>query len=486
MSPVLFVVMPLLAAFVYQIIYRLNRRSAHYFGLLIVLANAVMGLVLWQQVSQAGPQTEYLGGFLAPLGIVFYADNFAVLLVIMISAISLLLWPRGLFDASREPVLTLVLIAGSCGLALSADLFNLYVFYELVAVACYGLVASRGTGASQAAALRFMIISAAGSALALLGIALIYTLTGTLNLAQLAQLSAEILNGPVGMASFALILIGFGVKAELFPVNTWVAEVYATATPRVSGLLSGIVSKLALLVIMRLLLLVFAQTEASVLLLVIAILTLVSGELAAFQAKDLRRIFAYSSIGQLGMVALGFSVNNELGVTAGFAVLLHHMLIKPALFLLTEKWKGPVDNLSGVARISPLSATVFVLLCLSLVGVPPLPGFWAKYLLISALMDAGNTLYYLAAAFVLLMTVLEAAYILRIMGVIFNDTPSAVPALRKPDLVIVSVFGGSVLIATILAVPIGAGLSRAAQQTVDVSSYVETIIPAQQTLGEPI
>lgn len=484
MSPVLVVILPLMAAFIYQPLQRINAIIARYFALLVVLVNIGMGLALWQAVTQRGPQTEYLGGFLAPLGIVFYADLFSILLVMLISAMSLLLWPRGQCDAVREPVLALVLMAGSCGLALSADLFNLFVFYELVAVACYGLAASRGTGASHAAALRFMIISATGSALALLGIALIYTLTGTLNLAQLSQLAPEFLSGPVGLAAFTLMLIGFGVKAELFPVNVWVAEVYAVSTPRVSGLLSGMVSKLALLIIMRLLLLVFADTEASMLLLVVAMLTLLSGELAAYHARDLRRVMAYSSIGQLGMVAVGFSVNNEAGILAGFAMILHHMLIKPALFLITEKWNGPLEGLKGVARVSPLSGVLFVLLGLSLIGIPPLPGFWAKYLLISALIDAGNTLYYLATAFVLLMTVIEAAYILKIIGIMYKDEPTVVSTLHQRDLIPVTVYGCSILIATVLAVPIGAGLSRAAQQTADVDSYVARIISSPAIQGE--
>jgi proton-translocating NADH-quinone oxidoreductase chain N len=486
MSLVLLVVMPLLAAFIYPLVYRVSNSLARYFGFLAILLNIAMGLAMWQDIIESGPQTEYLGGFLAPLGIVFHADLFSIVLVLLIAVMSLLLWPKGQYDALREPTLALVMLAGCSGLALSADLFNLFVFYELVAVASYGLAASKGTGASYAAALRFMIISATGSALALLGIALIYTLTGTLNLAQLSQLAPAVLSGSVGMAAFTLILIGFGVKAELFPVNVWVPEVYATTTSRISGLLSGIVSKLALLIVMRLLLLVFANTDAPLLLLVVALLTLVSGELAAYHARDLRRVLAYSSIGQLGMVALGFSVANEAGVLAGFAMILHHMLVKPALFLLAEKWNGPLHRLEGAARVSPLSAALFLLLILSLIGVPPLPGFWAKYLLISALMDVENSFYYLAAASVLLMTVIEVAYFLRIVRKLYMDTPAVVSAHEKRDLIPTALYSASILLATVFITPIGAGLTQAAKQTTDVDSYAQRIIPAAADQGGPI
>jgi formate hydrogenlyase subunit 3/multisubunit Na+/H+ antiporter MnhD subunit len=214
-------------------------------------------------------------------------------------------------------------------------------------------------------------------------------------------------------------------------------------------------------------------------------LTLVSGELAAYHAGDLRRVMAYSSIGQLGMVALGFSVNNEAGILAGFAMILHHMLIKPALFLLTEKWHGPLHRLKGVARLSPVSGALFLLLTLSLIGVPPLPGFWAKYLLISALMGVENSLYYLAAAFVLLMTVIEVAYFLRIIRVMYKDESAVIPSHDKQDFIPAALYGCSILIASFLAVPIGAGLSQAAQQTVDVGSYVQRIIPSRPIQGEP-
>jgi proton-translocating NADH-quinone oxidoreductase chain N len=486
MSLVLLVVVPLLAAFLFPLVYRVSSCLARYFAYLVILLNIVMGVVLWQGIIDNGPQTEYLGGFLAPLGIVFYADLFSIVLVQLIAVMSLLLWPRGQFDALREPVLALILLAGCSGLALSADLFNLFVFYELVAVVSYGMAASKGTAVSYAAALRFMIISATGSALALLGIALIYTQTGTLNLAQLSQLAPAELSGSVGMAAFTLILIGFGVKAELFPVNVWVPEVYATTTSRVSGLLSGMVSKLAILIVMRLLLLVFAETDAPLLLLVVALLTLISGELAAYHARDLRRVLAYSSIGQLGMVALGFSVATEAGILAGFAIILHHMLVKPALFLLSEKWSGPLPRLEGVARVSPVSAALFLLLILSLIGVPPLPGFWAKYLLIGALLDVEHSLYYLAAASVLLMTVIEVAYFLRIIRSMYMDTPAVVSAHDKRDLVPTLLYSGSLLLATVFITPIGAGLTQAAKQTADVAAYVQHIMPPAADQGGPI
>ena len=255
--------LPLLAAFLLPLLQRMSGLAGWLLGPLVLGVNVVLGLQAWDTVS-AGPVVIELGGFRPPFGIVFYIDQLALLFAIAVSAGSLLLWP--LRDGPGAPVaeytLALVLAAAATGLALSADLFNLYVFYELTAVACYGLAAARGTPAGYAAVMRFVVVGSLGAGLMLAGIALVYMSAGTLNLAQLSQLAGTTLDGPLGLAAFVLILIGAGVKAELFPVNAWVPEVYGAASKRVAGLLAGVISKLALLIILRLLVLVFQQPEA--------------------------------------------------------------------------------------------------------------------------------------------------------------------------------------------------------------------------------
>jgi len=473
------VVLPILSAFLLPIVARGSASAARLLGPAMAALNIVLGLFIWQSVAAQGPQVEALGGYSAPLGIVFYGDQLASLMVVAISALTLLLWPKGSHDPVREPVLTLLLMAGACGIALSGDLFNLFVFYELLAVASYGLVASQGSGRSYIAALRFLILSATGSAMALLGIALIYTATGTLNLAYLAGLSTSLLNGPLGISAFALLLVGFGVKAELFPVNTWVPEVYATTTSRVSGLLCGVISKVALLILLKLLLTVFDFEAARTLLLIVGILSLLSGELAAYRAQDLRRVLGYSSIAQLGIVAIAFSVDGTAGVLAGIAVAMHHLLAKPALFLLAEKWGGQLERLRGASTASKGGALLFVFIALSLIGVPPLPGFWAKYLLLSALFEAGQQLHYLAAFALLTTTVIEAAYLMRIATRLF-EPGSATQAGRpephgKRELIPALLLGGSLAVATLVIAPIGDILSGIADQAMGVGEYARHV-----------
>ena len=263
---VLNVALPLLAAFLLPTISRLSEGLSRLIGPVLMIGLALLAADTWQTLSENGQAETFalaIGNFAAPQGIVFYIDRLARLFAIAVPVITLLLWPW-YFDESedtdaitRKLSLTLLLVAACSGLALSGDLFNLYVFYELVAVASYGLVAAgdtRGTGASYTAAFRYLMISAMGSVLALLGIGLIYFQAGSLNFAHLASMT-PLLNTPVGLAAFVLILLGFGVKAELFPVNSWVPEVYMASSRRVAGLLAGLVSKLAVLVIIKVLIL---------------------------------------------------------------------------------------------------------------------------------------------------------------------------------------------------------------------------------------
>ena len=508
---VLMIVLPLLGAFLLPVVNRLSTVAGRWLGPAILLLTTLIGLSLWGQLNDA-PFVAQMGGFKPPLGIVLYVDQLALLLAIAISAGTLLFWPGNASDINKSEAddsnvvkrstLSLVLAGSGSGLALSGDLFNIYVFYELLAVVSYGLIASRGTAACFAATIRYVVISSVGAAMALLGIALIYQATGTLNMAHLAQLAPEKLDNLQGMTAFVLLLIGFGVKAELFPVNAWVAEVYATTSSRVTALLTGIVSKLALVVIVRLLILVFHQSEALQLMLILGVLGIVTGELAAWRARDLNRMLAYSSIGQLGVMFVAFSIPGQAGVFAGLAVALHHMIVKPALFMLATKWGGSTARLAGAAKVSPLGAGLFVLLALSLIGVPPFPGFWVKLLLLTELTQQAGQLYLFAGAVILMAAVLEVNYLFRVATSLYRadeslsknqtldiqmpdnqipdnqtskDQPVAVSAPAGKDLAIAGGLAAILLFAMIMIVPLSTSVKHIAVQAADSQQYIQAV-----------
>jgi formate hydrogenlyase subunit 3/multisubunit Na+/H+ antiporter MnhD subunit len=489
-NPTLPIVLPLLAAFLLSPLTRVSATLGRLLGPLALLVCIWLVAQLW--LAHAGePFALAIGNFVAPLGIVLYVDRLALLFAALVPTFALLFWPWGQAGerGTRESALLLILVASVTGLALSGDIFNIYVFYELTAVASFGLASVNATGRAYVATVRYLIQSATGSLLALVGIAILYLRAGTLTLADLAQLAPTTLNDPLGLAAFALMLIGFGVKGELFPVNTWVPEVYATAPARVSALLAGLVSKLAVLVVVRLLVLVFHQPEAGQLLLVLGVLGMISGELSAWRAKDLARMLAFSSIGQLGMVFIAFSLPGEIGVLAGLAVALHHLVIKSGLFALSARWVTSMDALAGLGRRSPLAGAIYVLFVLSMIGVPPLPGFWAKLVVLIALAQQGP-LELAAMAAILVVTAIEAAYLFRLAVILFSrGEPDAAPAGPKPSAVpepslgaglVAPLLALTLLVATVAIVPVTDGLQVIARQTVDVAGYVKTVFPPAQ------
>ena len=425
-------------------------------------------------LADGQPVSAAIGGYAAPLGIVFYADSLALLFALAVPLFALLLWPRE--GGDRVSALMLLLVGSGIGLAISGDLFNIFVFYELLSVASFGLVAASGNARAYAATLRYLLVSGFASVLALLGITLVYTQTGTLNLAHLSELAPTHLANPIGLAAFTCLLLGFGVKAELFPVNAWVPEVYATAPKRVSALLAGVVSKLAILALLRLLLLIFDLPEARQMLLVLGLIGLVSGELAAWRARDLPRMLAYSSIGQLGLLFIAMSIPGEAGLVAALAVALHHLVLKPALFLLAERWSGGLDGLAGAGRQAPLAAGLFTLFALSLVGVPPLPGFWAKLLLLLSLGQQEGLLAQVAMAGVLLMTVVEAHYLFRLVGLLYAKVDRPATPHRNSDVAVASLLG-VLLVASVPLMPILADtFATMARQVADLPAYRALIL----------
>ncbi|MEW8691127.1 MAG: proton-conducting transporter membrane subunit [Candidatus Thiodiazotropha endolucinida] len=479
---VLTIALPLLGAFLLPILMRSSIAIALWSGPAILIYGCWTIADIWLQGSTQ-PVSIAIGGFAPPLGINLYIDSLALLFAFAVQLLGLIFWPFTLDqDSARRQALMLLLVAASTGLALSGDLFNLYVFYELAAVATFGLASASGRSAAYVATLRYLILSGIGSVLTLFGIALIYSKTGTLNLAHLAQLAPAQLNDELGLTAFLSILIGIGVKAELFPVNTWVPEIYATASTRLSAFLAGLLSKLALLIILRLLLLIFHQPEATQVLLILGILGVVSGELAAWRAKELRRMLAFSSIGQLGVMFIAMALPDGAGVLAVLALALHHLIIKSGLFMLAEDWGGAIQRLRGSAKMAPLGAALFVLFSLSLVGMPPLPGFWAKFTLITELAGQSEPLYLIGLAVFLLATVIEASYLFRVAAILYQDAPREtldheIPKNEGLSLVTATLFGAGLIAAAVMIAPVGDSLNTIAVQVQDIDLYISTVNP---------
>ncbi len=477
----LLVAVPLLGAFLLPSLARVHLLLARW-GVPLLL----LGLLLWtvpllQQV-ESGAVAIAIGHFAAPLGISFYVDQLALWLVILLLAVTLLIWPVFKSKVHQQSLL-LILIGSACGIILSGDIFNIYVFYELLSVASFGLVVERRSGAAYAATLRYLVVSSVGTVLALAGIALIYNATGTLNLADLARLESSDWDRTKAIAAFTLLILGFGVKAELFPLNQWVPEVYGAASSRIAALMAGVISKVALLIIIRLVVLLFPYPEVHQLLMVLAIAGVLFGELAAWQSRDFTRLLAYSSMGQLGLVFMALAIPGEAGVLAAVALALHHLLIKPALFLLAESWGRSLSQLRGLWYTQPLKVALFILLILSLLGVPPLPGFWAKWLLLSGLASLDGSLAAMALAVVAVATVVEVSYLFNLVRILVDereqtvqDVPLTLPHSRVTG-VLLSLAALILVAASFNIAAVGQHLQQIVQQAGDRQHYIAVVKP---------
>jgi len=323
------------------------------------------------------------------------------------------------------------MIGGMVGVAFAGDFFTLFVFWELMCVTSYVLVAFRKQHWEPVeAGLKYLVMSAAGSATVLWGFSILYGLTGTLNFAQLAKLTVTW--SVWGYVALAFILAGFGVKAAVFPFHTWLPDAHPAAPSPISALLSGIVIKAGIYAIVRSLFTVFVPLDFSwqLALAVISVLTMSFGNLAALLQEDIKRLLAYSSIAQIGYIIFAVSAATNpatasYGLTAAFMHILNHALMKGLLFLcagafIYEAGVRTLKDLAGIGHKMPITATVFTIAALAISGVPPLNGFISEFMIVYSGVNANMLAF---TAILLVNLLIGFAYYLRLIKVIVWSIP---------------------------------------------------------------
>jgi multicomponent Na+:H+ antiporter subunit D len=326
------------------------------------------------------------------------------------------------------------------GVILTGDLFNLYVFMEIAAVASYSLVAFGCEHEELEASFKYAVLGTLASTFILIGVALVYGMTGTLNMAHIASRIPETrMMAPLTLA-FALFLCGFGLKTALVPFHAWLPDAYSSAPAPVSALLAGVLSKaIGIYVLARLLYNVFGVSDG-VLEVVqwLGVISMVVGGLLATGQRDIKRLFAYSSINQIGYIVVGLGLGTPLGVVGALYHLVNHAFFKSLLFLnagAVEYATGSrdLDRLGGLNRTIPVTGATSLLASMSIAGIPPLNGFWSKLIIIVACVEAGT--YGLAAAAVA-MSIVTLAYQLKVQRHAFFGAPTVLStcATREPRL----------------------------------------------------
>lgn len=408
--------------------------------------------ILYQVVAVRGPQR--ISAAPSPLASLFVIDQAAVFVSALVLLLGALITVYGSGyvkrDASHGPFFALLLLAATTmlGILFAGDLLTLFLFWEGMSLAAYGLVASDPREAvSLEAAIKYLLLSGAGSLTALFGIGLVYGVTGTLQLATLAPLLR--FTQPSALLALLLIFAGFGVKAAIFPLHTWLPDAHASAPTPVSALLSGAVIEVAIVTIGRILGAGFAYGDVlpslQALLTIGAILTMLTGNLGAFTQTDLKRLLAFSSIAHMGYVTLGLATFSPVGFVAVLFHIWNHGLLKANLFMLsgvTTLLTGvrALDGMGGVGRTHRGVGFLMSTSAIGMTGAPPFGIFWSELFIIQASLATDNPWLVAGVVAMLVNVLLSIAYYFRIVRTISFDAPNALadspPAPRHSPLLI--------------------------------------------------
>jgi proton-translocating NADH-quinone oxidoreductase chain N len=403
---------------------------------------------------------------------VLRADGLAVLLGLIATGLGFavtaytIVHMRGDREADRPlyTALFLLLVLGVAGLGLAGDLFNLYVFFELMAISSYALVAYyRLRTDAVEAGMKYLVMNGAGSLLALIGIGIVYLSSpnGSLDLQTLARTT---LNGSPTSAYLAagFLIAGFGVKAAIVPLHTWLPDAYTAAPIGITAMLGGVVTQSGLIAMVRTLSVLgvgSASIAASygVLLGFLAVLTMTVGNLTAMHQRDLKRMLAYSSIAQAGYVLLGFAAGLQwgtiaiLGVVGALFHIVNHALMKGGAFLAAGALEDAygtrdLDDLKGAGRRSPLLGVAFGVFVLGLAGVPPTAGFLSKLFIASGAAEGGALGAFFVVALIANSILSLAYYVPALTGLWSKEAPVAGERrVRVPLVAVVVVFAALVI-----------------------------------------
>lgn len=451
--PVLIVVVLLMTAFLVPLFIRMHRRATQIIANLIVAMTACLCGVLFYRVLHSGPVYYAVGGWEAPWGIEVAATPLSTFVALVATSIVTLVmlslsreqrdWPSQ--KAGWYITLILLLTAGLVGLTLANDMFNIYVFLEVTALATWGIVAAKKDRNAADASFKYLMLGAIGSALIMFAIGITYVVTGYLNMgfASAALVGAQ-LHPIIPWAICSFFLVGFALKAGLFPMHVWLPDAHSSAPTTASALLSGVVVKVYAVAMARVFFVLFGgeALEAmgiSEMVRVAAALSILAGSFFALVQTDIKRLLAYSTVAQVGYVFLGFGLGGIQGVAAALYHVMAHGLMKVLLFLTAGKvaevrGSRDIKAFSGVGKVLPWPMIVFTLAALSMVGLPLLAGFTTKWYLFNAGLNAG---LYWVPILVIVSSLLNAAYFLPIVWRVWFGEGSLDPASdrRIPGLI---------------------------------------------------
>jgi len=444
-NPVLLIAIPLGLAFSIPLFGFISKKIAKFIPIVGMLFNLIVSITLISKVLRE-PIIVKLGGFPPPFCINLVVGPIGILFSCLIALIGFLVSiyatryigakdkQRDRGQEERYHMLYLLLLTGATGVVLTGDIFNLFVFYEILCISSYALVAYLGDKPGVESASKYLVQGSVGSSFVLIGIAFLYGQFGTLNMADIAQN----IDSPTSVQlilPLILMVTGFGVEATVFPLNAWLPDAHSSAPSTISAILSGIAIEIGIYAIARVVFTLFGAQDFFLFLLLLGLLTLLVGELSAFSQNNIKRMLAYSSAGQMGLILFALGVGTIEGIAGGLFQLITHVLSKALLFLaagymIYRTGSMEINSLQGIGRKMPLSCLAFTIGAFSLIGLPPFIGFPSKLMIVLSALLKQNVLYTVFIVIVLIGTVIEGAYFFKVIQALYFK---GLPAQESSD-----------------------------------------------------
>ena len=490
---VLPVIIPLLGAALSLLGWR-SRRLQRGLGVLTSVSLLVVSVLLLSKVSSEGIQVSAMGSWKAPFGIVLVADLFSAIMVCVssVTATAVVIYSLVSIDRRREafgyyPLFSLLLM-GVCGAFLTGDIFNLYVWFEVMLISSFVLLALGGERPQFDSAIKYVTLNLISSAIFLAATGMIYGLTGTLNMADLAVKLPLVPQQEIVTAIAMLYLVAFGIKAAVFPLFFWLPASYHTPPVAVSAVFAGLLTKVGVYALIRVFTLLFIHDTGftHTILMWIAGLTMLTGVLGAVAQNDFRRILSFHIISQIGYMIMGLGLYTRAALASAIFYIVHHIIVKTNLFLVSgvaKRLTGSYElkEMGGLYAGHPWLAFLFMIPAMSLAGMPPLSGFFAKLGIIAAGLEQKQYLLVAAAIVAGLLTLFSMT---KIWGQAFwkpapgsHQPPDAADRAAARRMM----WPIAALAAITVTLGFGAGwlydLSmRAAEQLMDPSEYIRVVL----------
>lgn len=494
------IVVPLLTGALCVMFWRYNaiQRALSLVGSLAILAASIW---LFVSVLNEGHVVMHIGNWVAPFGITLVADMLSAIMVVLtgMMAVAIAIYSLASASPSHErfgyyPLMHL-LLAGVCGSFLTGDIFNLYVWFEVMLVASFALLILGGERAQMEGAVKYVTLNLVSSAIFLSAIGLLYGLVGTLNMADIAVKLGSAENPGLIDVIAVMFLVAFGIKAAAFPLFFWLPASYHTGPVAVSALFAGLLTKVGVYALFRVFTLIFNQTPEFTheLLLWVAAGTMLTGVLGAAAQFEFRRILSFHIVSQIGYMILGLALFTPLALIGGVFYIMHHIIVKTNLFLIsgiTHRLLGTYDlkKLGGMYKARPFLSILFLIPALSLAGIPPLSGFFAKFIIIRAGVEASA---WVVAFIALLVGLLTLYSMIKIWSEVFwkklpkgvDDTALTAGKTSGSLIVLyipVVLLGVCTLIIGLHGQPIYEFAEYSAQQLLNPQGYIDAVLGGGQ------